>query len=269
MTIRLFTLLMDLFEEVREVKSDYFNALQASFYVCCTNFDAERFRKREVARLFGINFKYLLSTFIQDSNDLDILPQVDCLRTEETDQEISDMLDRINKLRLVHEQSRKIHEKTEFVREDPRAVVTLRPAPAQVSEESLNSTFSIYGRVRKIVFDDTREVSIHFANSGHAEAAVDALRGTGAFGENVWISIPAEENETEEAATIVSAPAALNTEETGQARFAAPLLVTPAPPPGFNQPKGDGRDNPNKGKQKGRGKGFASKNGSQGNEERR
>jgi len=92
MTLRLFSLLYDLFDEVNEVKSDYFNALQSSFYVCCSRFDAERFAERQVSKLLGANFNYLLSTRIEDSNDLDILPQVDPIRTEEVDKKISDML---------------------------------------------------------------------------------------------------------------------------------------------------------------------------------
>lgn len=104
-TLRLFSLLFDLFDQVKEIKSDYFNALQASFYVCCIGFDRTRSDERGVMKLLGNTFNYLVTTEIQDSNDLDFLTQVDKIRTEEVDQRISEMLDRIERLRLINEES--------------------------------------------------------------------------------------------------------------------------------------------------------------------
>jgi len=174
MTLRLFSLLNDLFENVKEIKSDYFNALQSSFYVCCTNFSAERFAARQVAKLLGANFNYLVSTTIQDANELDIMPQVDKIRTPEVDQRISDMLDRINRLRLVHEQSRRRHEE-QARRDEPRAVVTLQPAPPDsMSDEILRSTFGVYGHVKRIERHPS-EAFVHFERVEHARAAVAAL----------------------------------------------------------------------------------------------
>merc|ERR1719210_1996786 len=190
MTLRLFSLLHDLFEQVREVKSDYFNALQSFFYVCCSNFRAKRFEDRQVAKLLGFNFNYLLSTDIEDSNELDILPQVDQIRTEEVDRKISEMLDRINKLRLVHEQSRRHHHQQEQLHEDPRAVVCIQPTRSWMTDDALGSTFSVYGRVRHVI-RETRQgepaVSVSLASVEHARAAVAALRAKGGLGEGVML----------------------------------------------------------------------------------
>lgn len=193
MTIRLFTLLHDLFEQVREVKSDYFNALQSSFYVCCSNFSAERFEARQVAKLLGVNYNYLISTEIQDSNELDILPQVDQIRSEEVDTTISEMLDRIDRLRLVHEGSRKVHQQREKEREDPSAVVVMSPVLPWMTDEALTSSFSIYGRVRRVERDGEKEVAVFLACAAHARAAVTSMRSKGGLGEGVEIWLKEEQ----------------------------------------------------------------------------
>jgi len=194
-TLRLFSLLNDLFVQVREVKSDYFNALQSSFYVCCSGFRAERFKERQVAKLLGCNFNYLITTQIDDSNDLEILPQVDKIRTEEVDRRISDMLDRIEKIRLVHEQSRARHRKEEDLRDDPSAVVVLSPVPEGMSDEDLAATFSVHGRVRRIDRDGG-QAFVQLGLRAQAEAAVAALRSSNAFGDHVRMWTRGEEAET-------------------------------------------------------------------------
>lgn len=187
-TLRLFTLLHDLFGTVNEVKSDYFNALQSSFYVCCANFNRPRFVSRQVAKLLGSQFNMLITTWIQDSNELDILANVDRIRTAEVDEKISDMLDRINKLRLIHEESRRRHRKTEALNEgDPKAVVVLSPAPSQMSDQQLTDIFSKYGRVRRVVRRHGGDVAVHFAQAQHANAAMSALQGHGAFVDRIQV----------------------------------------------------------------------------------
>jgi len=124
-TLRLFALLHDLFAQVKDVKSDHFNALQSSFYVCCSGFDRRKFEDREVAKLLGNTFNYLVTTRIGDPNQLEILQQVDSIRTSELDENITQMLDRIEKLRLIHEQSRKWHERWE---DQAPTVVTVPPS---------------------------------------------------------------------------------------------------------------------------------------------
>lgn len=195
MTLRLFSLLHDLFEQVREVKSDYFNALQSSFYVCCSNFSAERFDDRQVAKLLGANFNYLLSTHIQDSNELDILPQVDQIRTEEVDNNISEMLDRINRLRLIHEQSRRWHHQQEQLHEDPRAVVYISPIRPWMTDEALTTAFSVYGRVRRVELDGEHEAMVSLASVEQARIAMTAMRNKSGLGEGVRIWTREEEME--------------------------------------------------------------------------
>mmetsp|Transcript_70168 Transcript_70168/g.141966 ORF Transcript_70168/g.141966 Transcript_70168/m.141966 type:complete len:131 (-) Transcript_70168:113-505(-) len=107
------------------MKSDHFNALQSSFYVCCSGFDRRKFEDREVAKLLGNTFNYLVTTRIGDPNQLEILQQVDSIRTSELDENITQMLDRIEKLRLIHEQSRKWHERWE---DQAPTVVTVPPS---------------------------------------------------------------------------------------------------------------------------------------------
>lgn len=106
-TLRLFALLHDLFDQVSEVKSDYFNAQHSTFYVCCVGFDRERFEERQVAKLLGVNFNYLLSTRVVDPNLLEVLVPADMLRTEEVDKLVEEMLDRVEKIRLIHEEGRR------------------------------------------------------------------------------------------------------------------------------------------------------------------
>lgn len=175
-TLRLFTLLHDVFEEVREIKSDYFNALQSSFYVCCLNFDRDRFQSRQIAKLLGYAFNYLVTTEIQDASELEIFHQVDKIRSSERDGTISAMLDRINKLRLVHEQSRERHKKSEARREDPRAVLLLAGLPEGMSNQELQDAMAKFGRVLRIDRDnDGAEASVQFAFPEHAQTAAYAL----------------------------------------------------------------------------------------------
>jgi hypothetical protein len=192
-TLRLFTILYDLFENVREVKSDYFNALQSSFYVCCTNFNRTKFDGREIAKLFGQQFNNLLTTRIQDSNELEILPQVDKIRSQRVDQVISDMLDRVDKLRLINQNSRKWHSKKEQEWQDPRAVIFVSPVPQGMGTQELESFFAVYGTVLRVDVNGTEEASVQFAKVEHAQTAVLAIRNspsfTAAFGDTgkVWI----------------------------------------------------------------------------------
>lgn len=178
-TLRLFSLLHDLFKQVKEVKSDYFNALQSSFYVCCSGFDKRKFDNREVAKLFGNLFNHLVTTKISDPSELDILAQVDKIRTAEVDADITNMLDRVEKLRLVHEQSRKWHQQQEDSRDDPRAVVYLSPVPSSMSDDEIAATFSVYGRVKRVDRQGQNEAAIQFALAEQALSAVTALRTKG------------------------------------------------------------------------------------------
>lgn len=191
MTIRLFSLLRDLFDEVKEVKSDHFNALQSSFYVCCTGFDPDKFADRQVAKLLGVNFNYLLTTRISDSNDLDLLAPVDKIRSEEVDKSISDMLDRVEKLRLVHEQSRKRHEMREMERDDPRAMVYIQPC--SMSNEDLINAFSVFGTVKRVEREAADQACILFALVDQARSACQAMRGKGIFSEKIRIWMREEE----------------------------------------------------------------------------
>eukprot|EP00928_Gymnodinium_smaydae_P026438 TRINITY_DN20766_c0_g1_i2.p1 TRINITY_DN20766_c0_g1~~TRINITY_DN20766_c0_g1_i2.p1 ORF type:complete len:420 (-),score=108.72 TRINITY_DN20766_c0_g1_i2:82-1341(-) len=188
-TLRLFTLLRDLFEEVRDVKSDYFNALQSSFYVCCSNFDREKFVSREVGKLLGNNFNYLVTTEIEDSNDLEILAPVDKIRTPEVDEQLSEMLDRINKLRLINEESRKRHQQTEARRDDPRAILHLDPLPESLGDQELHEALSKFGRVKRVDRVGSK-ASVQFAFVDQAKSAAAALGGgADILGANVRVSL--------------------------------------------------------------------------------
>ena len=199
-TLRLFSLLYDLFDVVRDVKSDYFNALQSSFYVCCVGFNRQKFTVRQVAKLLGHNFNYLLTTSIWDSNELEILAEVDKIRTPEIDSCISDMLDRIEKLRRVHEDSRKWHERQEAQRSDPWAVVFLSPAPPGMNDQDLSTVFSVYGRVQRILRNHGEDqVAVHFASQQQAMAAAEALRSVHHFGDGVSVWTRHEEEATKSA----------------------------------------------------------------------
>jgi len=186
--------MIDLFGQVKEVKSDYYNALQSSFYVCCSNFNRSKFDERQVAKLLGINFNYLISTRIEDSNELDILAQADKIRTDEVDTRISDMLDRIEKLRLINEGSRRWHAKQEELREDPRAAVVLPKVPKGMSDEDLAASMSVYGRVLRVDrgVDREHEVTVQFAVLEHASIALAALRNSCAFGEEIRQGVQGE-----------------------------------------------------------------------------
>ncbi|CAE8611379.1 unnamed protein product [Polarella glacialis] len=187
-TLRLFALLHDLFSKVKDVKSDHFNALQSSFYVCCSGFDRRKFEDREVAKLLGNTFNYLISTRINDPNELQILAQVDKIRTEEVDVEVSNMCDRIEELRLINEQSRRRHQQSEDQRDDPRALVFVFPVPSTMVDDELANTFSVYGRVKRVERNSEKQAaSIQFALAEHAIAAVASLRGKGAFAEGIRI----------------------------------------------------------------------------------
>jgi len=141
-----------------------------------------------------MNFNYLISTTIEDSNDLEILQQVDKIRTDEVDERISDMLDRINKLRLIHEQSRKWHEKEEAAWEDPRAIVFISPVPGGMGNEALTAALSVYGRVHRVDKGDNDRASVQFASLDQARVAARALRrGVNFLGENVQIWLREEE----------------------------------------------------------------------------
>uniref|UniRef100_A0A7S1B063 Ribosomal RNA methyltransferase FtsJ domain-containing protein n=1 Tax=Noctiluca scintillans TaxID=2966 RepID=A0A7S1B063_NOCSC len=192
-SLRLFSLFHDLFESVREVKSDYFNAVQSSFYVCCSNFNQRKFVERQVAKLFGVTFNHLVTTETQDATQLDILKQADKIRTPEVDQKISDMLDRVHKLRMIHLESRKRHQQREAFCEDPRAVLFIAPLPSWSNEE-LMGVLSLYGRVRGIDRSD-RHTSVKFACVEHAQAAVAALRRNSLLGEGIAVWTPGGEDE--------------------------------------------------------------------------
>lgn len=196
-TLRLFSLLHDLFTHVKEVKSDYFNALQSSFYVCCAGFKAERFKERQVAKLLGGNFNYLITTRIDDANELEVLPQVDKIRTPEVDKKITDMLDRIEKIRLVHEQCRARHQKEEDLRDDPSAVVFLSPAPDGMSDEQISAAFSVYGRVRRVDRDGDYKVYVQLGRKEQAQSAVVGFRQSRAFGPHVrmWLQNEAQQQD--------------------------------------------------------------------------
>mmetsp|Transcript_5382 Transcript_5382/g.13011 ORF Transcript_5382/g.13011 Transcript_5382/m.13011 type:complete len:465 (-) Transcript_5382:102-1496(-) len=185
--LRLFSLLHDLFDVVNDVKSDHYNALQSSFYVCCTGFNRQKFLARQVAKLLGKNFNYLITTPVWDANELEILAEVDKIRTEATDKKISDMLDRVEKLRRVHEDSRKRHEQRVAEYNDPWAVVFISPAPSTMSEQDLNKVFSVYGRVKRIVRDGEAEVAVQFESQYQAKAAASALRAICHFGSEVKV----------------------------------------------------------------------------------
>ncbi|CAK0890141.1 unnamed protein product [Prorocentrum cordatum] len=159
------------------------------------NFEVSEKNLQLVAKLLGCNFNYLITTQIDDSNDLEILPQVDKIRTEEVDRRISDMLDRIEKIRLVHEQSRARHRKEEDLRDDPSAVVVLSPVPEGMSDEDLAATFSVHGRVRRIDRDGG-QAFVQLGLRAQAEAAVAALRSSNAFGDHVRMWTRGEEAET-------------------------------------------------------------------------
>jgi len=192
-TLRLFSILHDLFTQVREVKSDHFNALQSSFYVCCAGFDRAKFEEREVARLLGSQFNYLLTTRIQDSNELELLAVVDKIRTQEVDQTISEMLDRVDKLRIIHQQSRRWHHKQETEHEDTRAVLFVSPVPEGMGVQELENFFSVYGIVHRVDVNGSEEASVQFAKVDHAQTAVLALRSSPSFttafgdGARVWM----------------------------------------------------------------------------------
>lgn len=192
-TLRLFSILHDLFSQVREVKSDYFNALQSSFYVCCAGFDRSRFEEREVAKLFGQQFNYLLTTRIQDSNELEVLAHVDKIRTQEVDRVISEMLDRVDKLRIINQSSRRWHHKQETEHVDPRAVIFVAPVPEGMGRQELENFFSVYGIVHRVDVNGTEDASIQFAKVDHAQTAVLALRSSPSFstafgdGARVWM----------------------------------------------------------------------------------
>ncbi|CAE7672862.1 unnamed protein product [Symbiodinium sp. CCMP2592] len=188
-TLRLFALLHDLFKQVKDVKSDYFNALQSSFYVCCSGFDRRRFEEREVAKLLGNNFNYLVTTRIGDANQLEILQQVDSIRTKEVDDSITIMLDRIEKLRIINEQSRRWHQRLEDRADDPRAVVMVSPVSEAMKEEDLAAIFSVYGRVKRVDIERAEQKAmVQFALAEHATAAAATLPGTQAFapGMRIW-----------------------------------------------------------------------------------
>jgi len=252
-TLRLFSMLHDLFEQVREVKSDYFNALQSSFYVCCSNFKQEHFQRREIAKLLGTTFNYLLTTSIEDPNDLEVLAQVDKIRTEEVDKIISDMLDRVDKLRIINIQSRRWHQQREAQQEDSKAVVFLAPVSSSVSDQELTSAFSVYGRVQRISRSDEDEVSIHFALAEQAQIAVGALRGKRIFGDGIriwsqqeeqltrcgdkWSCEWAAQNSTRQGWHALSHGDSVKHGENRKADFRVPItLEASAPLPGFLVP---------------------------------
>lgn len=191
-TMRLFTLLHDLFGQVNDVKSDVYNALQSSFYVCCAGFHRRRFEERQVAKLLGTTFNYLITTDIQDSNELEIFAEVDKIRTQELDDRIYSMLDRINKVRLINEGSRNWHSRQEAKTEDPWAMVFLAPVPEGMSAKDLDAAFQVFGRVQEISMGDGEhevEASVRFAHREHARVAATALRRSGLLGAGVrlWL----------------------------------------------------------------------------------
>jgi len=152
----------------------------------------------EVARLFGQQFNYLLTTRIQDSNELELLAVVDKIRTAEIDKKISDMLDRVDKLRIINQESRRWHHKKETEEQDLRAVVFISPVPEGMTSQELETFFSVYGIVHKVDCNGSEEASVQFAKVDHAQTAVLALRSsasfTKAFGEHARVWMRDEEN---------------------------------------------------------------------------
>lgn len=186
-SLRLFTLMCDFFETVKEVKSDHFNALQSSFYVCCMGFRQQKFKKREGAKLLGLEFTSLLATTVQNCIDLEILAMVDMLRTPELDEKISDMLDRINKLRLINQESswrwqREQMQRHEVEKEGSQDnivyVEPISPAAEEfpLTDKELSNVLGVYGRIVRIKRDVglSSRVGVQFSQSTH-ERAVESL----------------------------------------------------------------------------------------------
>eukprot|EP00392_Amoebophrya_sp_AT5.2_P000198 g198.t1 len=104
-SVRLFTLIHLLFAKVKEIKSDYYNILDGSFYVCAAGFDREKYEKINVHGILVDQFFDLTTSRYDEASEHEVLEAADAFRTREVDGKINDMLERVEKLRLVHEQS--------------------------------------------------------------------------------------------------------------------------------------------------------------------
>lgn len=103
---RLFTLLSILFKRTKEVKSDYYNILDSSFYVCATGFDREKFLGLKIEEILQNTFEELMfSSAHDDVSEHAVLSEMDEYRSVESDGTIHALLHRVEQLRVVHEQS--------------------------------------------------------------------------------------------------------------------------------------------------------------------
>lgn len=200
-TLRLFSLMHDLFEGVQALKSDKFNLQNNSFYVACTKFRADRFAERGIAQILGSTFHFLVKSTVDDPTELDILAAIDRLpgvRTEEVDAKINGMLDHIQKL---HVATREMLEKKWRAprgnqQSNPDAVVFLTPVPAYLTPEQLQEQLRMYGWVEHMdVNEQASLISVRYADVRQAREACAALRlnpHLGGCGIQVWLQ---EENQ--------------------------------------------------------------------------
>lgn len=197
-TLRLFSIMLDLFETVKEVKSKYFNANDSSFYVACVNFRADRFVERGSAKMFSSTFNYIMRSTVDEPMELDVLRSADQLsgvRSPEIDAKINEMLDRIDKLRIIHHESKKWHTQQDQKKVDPEAWVFLCPLPVDMTPSQLEKKLKVYGWVQELdVNKEADRVGIRFANSKQAEEACAALRvNSSSLGEGIRVWLRKEE----------------------------------------------------------------------------
>eukprot|EP00397_Hematodinium_sp_SG-2012_P019714 GEMP01020272.1.p1 GENE.GEMP01020272.1~~GEMP01020272.1.p1 ORF type:complete len:523 (+),score=104.16 GEMP01020272.1:82-1650(+) len=206
-SIRLFTIMHDLFQEVRDVKSDFFNAKHSSFYVACFGFKEQRHKDRHINDLFCNTFEELIYSGTDDYTEHDILSNVDAFRTEEVDKTISDMLDRVNKLRLIHLESSRWHERREQNTTD-RRTVCVRPLPEYMSLHQLQEISALYGRVITCDIEEEpdRTGVIVFPNLKQAHAAVNTLLSKNTFGETVSVWVKNDDSDGWDAEWMVGKP---------------------------------------------------------------
>merc|ERR1712100_748240 len=102
----------------------------------------------------------------------------------------------VQKVRMINLESRRWHQYQEETRPDPRAVVFVKPVPAEMSTQELSNIFSTFGRVLNIVRDDDdNEASVQFTVRQHAEIAVKALLANKMLGDGVELWQREVENE--------------------------------------------------------------------------
>lgn len=187
---RLFTLLMSLFVSVSDVKSDFFNAKHSSFYVVCYGFRKDVFEEREVAAIFEKTFGDLVYSTTDDYMTIEILHEVDVFRTSDQDELISGMLDRVNKLRLIHLESSKWQEKRNLAPEsrEKHTTVCVRPLAPCMSLHRLEILVHLYGRVVHCAIEEKEEGRtgvVVFSNDDQARQAVELLMTKKTFGDHV------------------------------------------------------------------------------------